>query len=81
MHEWGVASGIITKIKDAAKANGLKEVTAAEITLGKGLGIKEEEFRGCLEVLVKSDTALGNCCFRINSVDSNLAGLENIEGE
>ena len=80
MHEWGIATNIIEKIRKYAIMNKLKKVTLAEITLGKGLHIGLDEFRACLVALAKDD-CVSACTFEIKEDDSKLARLELLEGE
>ncbi|MFA6216227.1 MAG: hydrogenase/urease maturation nickel metallochaperone HypA [Candidatus Omnitrophota bacterium] len=82
MHEWGIASNIIEKIKENALENGIAKVVAAEIKLGKSLHIGIDEFRDCLQVLAQKEAgSVHGCRFDIEEVDSKLATLASIEGE
>jgi Zn finger protein HypA/HybF involved in hydrogenase expression len=81
MHEWGIATGIVEKIKTAADKNGLKKVVTAEIKLGTKLEIPVTEFIDCLTVLTKDNVLFNGCNFKVEHIESNLASLESIEGE
>ncbi|OGS03768.1 MAG: hypothetical protein A2339_07760 [Elusimicrobia bacterium RIFOXYB12_FULL_50_12] len=81
MHEWHLAANIVEKIEKAAAENGLRQVTRAEILLGRGLGIAESEFSECLKISTNGKKIFAECCFDIKLVESNLASIENIEGD
>lgn len=81
MHEWGIALSIAQKVSEAAKGNGLKRIARVEINLGKGLGIKEEEFRFCIQTITKDEPEFNGCVFDVKLTDSKLASIENIDGE
>lgn len=79
MHEWGIAQGIIDKIKTAARDNSIEKVSRAQIKLGRKLGISRDEFLFCLKSVSQKDELLEGCDFRVEEIDSKLASLEAIE--
>lgn len=81
MHEWGIALNIAQKIEEALKANKLARAARVEINLGKELGIKEEEFRFCIQTITKDEAPFKDTVFDIRMTDSKLASIEGIDGE
>ena len=70
MHEWALAEAVIAAASEAAKKEGLREVTEVRIRVGELQQIEQEVFKFALSQLKKAE--LESARFRIEKVRAKL---------
>jgi hydrogenase nickel incorporation protein HypA/HybF len=70
MHEWALAEAVIAAASEAAKKEGLREVTEVRIRVGELQQIEQEVFKFALKQLKKAE--LESARFRIEKVRAKL---------
>jgi hydrogenase nickel incorporation protein HypA/HybF len=70
MHEWALAEAVIAAASEAAKKEGLREVTEVRIRVGELQQIEQEVFKFALSQLKKA--GLESARFRIEKVRAKL---------